>query len=99
MKFNRPKPQEVKPVLPALVPVVSSNIEAVGYNDINEELIVQFIGGAQYLYKGVKKATYDSFAIAPSVGKFFHANIKSKFENVKIKSNEPKVKATDAGKP
>lgn len=96
MKFNRPKPvvPKVEPWR-ILTPVKSSTLQAIGFYEAKEELVVEFKGGAQYLYKKVPKPTFDSLMNAESHGKFFHSTIKGKHEFVKIKQGIPKAKKTD----
>jgi hypothetical protein len=90
MKFNRNKKEEPKSELKK---VVSSTIEAYGgWNEKNQKLIVEFKGGSQYLYNKIPVQTFDGLEKAESKGKFFHANIKGKFEFVKIKRGEKKEK-------
>ena len=68
-----------------LEPVESSNIQAIGHDGI-AALVVQFKGGARYLYLGVDRRTMDAFRESPSKGAHFAANIKAKFEAVKIEA-------------
>lgn len=60
--------------------VTSSQIEKLGYTD--GILIVEFKGGARYIYCGVDSYTYDSLVNATSVGSFFSNHIKND-ENIK----------------
>ena len=62
-----------------MIPVTSSNIEAVGYNEQTETLYVQFKGGKVYSYERVPPYTYDELMAADSVGKFFNQFIKNQF--------------------
>lgn len=58
-------------------PVVSSNIVSVGYDPETQDMEVEFKGGSTYTYHGVAQRAYDDFVGAESVGKHFHANIRS----------------------
>ena len=58
--------------------VESSNIAKVRYVDGDME--VQFTKGAVYRYKEVPKEVFEDLLKAESVGKFFFAKIKGKFE-------------------
>ena len=65
-----------------MIPVSSSNIYAVGYDEENNQLQVQFKTkdggpGAMYRYFNVAKEVYDGMLNAASVGSFFHYNVKS----------------------
>jgi hypothetical protein len=80
-KFNRPL---------KLVPVKSSNIEAIGYSKANESLVIRFRNKSEYLYPKVPKATYDAIMASESKGSFFHTEIRQRYEGVKIKQKEAK---------
>lgn len=80
-----------------LIPVVSNNIAALGFKEGNQIalgtkpvniLYVQFIHGAVYAYYGVAKEMYEEFLKAESKGKFFHANIGTKYEFEIIKKGD-----------
>ena len=81
MKFKRYKTKRMT--------VDSSTISAIEYYDkIKKELVIEFKGGSQYLYKEVPEETFEAMKKAESKGIYFHANIKNKFETVKIKGGE-----------
>ena len=61
-----------------------SHISHTGYDADHRVLAVQFSGGGLYYYCGVGADTCAELVEAESVGKFFHANIKGKFEGKKI---------------
>lgn len=54
-----------------LVPVVSTDIAAAGYEPQTFEMQVQFTNGMIYSYAGVPPEVYDGFIIAPSKGSYF----------------------------
>ena len=59
-------------------PVSSSNIESIGYDEPTKALHVKFKSGGTWTYSGDDaKAHHDAMLSAPSVGKYFHANVKS----------------------
>ena len=62
----------------------SSSIASYEYNDVKEKLTIEFIGGGRYRYFGVDMETFYKLNEAESVGKFFAANIKYKFECEKV---------------
>lgn len=62
-------------------PVKSSNIEAVGYDESTKTLTIRFKSGSTHSYADVDKLTYERLLSAQSVGKYFHANIRSKFKS------------------
>lgn len=57
--------------------VESSNIEAIAYDEELAQICVRFKDGSAWAYDDCNRQLYESFRIAPSVGKFFHANIKN----------------------
>ncbi len=63
-------------------PVESSNIVSVGWN--NGTLEIEFIKGKLYQYMGVPKEVYTNMLRAESVGKYFHANIRSKYSYIQL---------------
>ena len=67
-----------------MVPVSSSNIDSVGYDTENSNLYVKFIGSGTYEYANVPEHVYNDLLNADSVGKYFHANIRSSYSYKKI---------------
>jgi hypothetical protein len=65
-------------------PVSSSNIAAIGYDEDNQILEVEFNDGAVYQYSGVPSSEYDGIMNADSKGKYLHANIKNRYPFVKL---------------
>ena len=63
-------------------PVISSNLESVGYDEDTEILEVEFKKkekeeeGILYHYFSVPAEVHQSLMSAPSVGKYFSANVK-----------------------
>lgn len=66
----------MEPIIPALVPVESSNIAAVGYLNKSEELYIQFSSGVVYCYQNVRETVFANFLEAVSKGAFFDQQIK-----------------------
>jgi hypothetical protein len=60
-------------------PVSSSTIAAIGYNEDNAVLEVEFVSGALYRYLGVDLDVYEKLRAARSVGRFFNENIKDAY--------------------
>lgn len=77
----------------------SSSIASYRYNDVKEKLTIEFIGGAKYKYFGVDLQTFFGLEDAPSVGKFFAANIKDKFEFEKVEETTYKGGRANLPKP
>lgn len=59
-----------------MIPVQSSNIVAVAYDDVLRELTVEFMSGSLYAYLGVTPQQYDGFMAAPSKGSYLSRFIK-----------------------
>lgn len=57
--------------------VESSNIDLAGHEGTT--LYLQFKSGIVYSYTGVPLSIYEELVSAPSVGHFFHLNIRGKF--------------------
>jgi hypothetical protein len=57
--------------------IQSSNIKAIGWDA--DTLAIDFHNGRRYKYTGVPKAVFDGMLAAESVGKYFHAEVKSRF--------------------
>lgn len=72
-----------------LVPVESSNISAIAfspYNDISRDtgvLTIRFSSGATYDYADVPATVGVEIFEAESVGRYFHANVRGKYEATK----------------
>lgn len=58
----------------------SSMISQYGYNQAEKQLTLVFTKGGTYIYKDVPKSVFDDLAEAESIGKYFLANIKDKYE-------------------
>jgi len=68
-----------------LTPVKSSQIGAIGYHPSSSTLRVRFNGsGSTYDYTGVPADSFEAFRKAESIGKFFGAHVKGKFEFKKL---------------
>lgn len=74
---EEPKQDKVKIPMKA---VESSNIASIGYDAAKQKLAVGFKGGGLYTYNGVPAELYEEFLSAPSVGSFFHSNIRNAFD-------------------
>lgn len=63
--------------------VKSSTIKSIDYSDT--DLLVEFVSGNKYEFHDVKKDIYESFINSESKGKYFAANIKGKYDFVRIR--------------
>lgn len=62
-----------------MIPVVSSNIRAIGYEAKTKTLYVSFVKGGTYSYSGVSAHVHSDLMNAPSKGKYFAANIRKSY--------------------
>ncbi|MES9901763.1 MAG: KTSC domain-containing protein [Sedimenticola sp.] len=69
---------------PKMVQVSSSNILAVGYDEENHIVHVQFLNNSEYIYKGVPKQEFEGLLNAPSVGSYLHQNYKNVYPYERI---------------
>ena len=66
----------------------SSNIDAVAYDPPTSTLYVKFHASGWYAYKNVRQEDHDNLIAAESVGKHFHAAIRSKYLGVRVEIKE-----------
>lgn len=64
---------------PQWVPVASSNIDAVMYDEDSRTLSVRFRSGSVYSYADVDPQVADELVKAESPGRFFNQNIKGAY--------------------
>lgn len=67
-----------------MIQVSSSNIYAIGYDEENQIVHVQFLNNTEYVYKGVPKHEFDGLVNAPSVGSYLHQNYKNVYPYERI---------------
>jgi hypothetical protein len=65
-------------------PVISSNLQSVGYDSTTYMLEIKFHDGSIYQYSKVPESIYKALMNANSHGKFFHAFIKSYYPCKKV---------------
>lgn len=78
-----------------LIPVISSNIKAIGFQEHNHEeaddyydkLFIQFSHGKIYSYLGVSKETFNKFLESESKGSFFYQKIYGKYQTFPVEIN------------
>lgn len=71
------------PIAMDMKPVTSSQIQGIGYDEASQTMAITFIKNQkEYHYFSVPKTVFDGFFERPevSVGKYFEANIRGKFE-------------------
>lgn len=64
----------------AFVPVESSNISGVAYNDEKQTLYVAFKDGSRYFYQGVPQTVHEALINAPSKGRYLHTEIIGRYK-------------------
>lgn len=64
--------------------VSSSNIAAVGYDEAEKKLHVQFHNGSTYAYEGVPADVHSELVGAESVGKYFNAHVKDSYPYARV---------------
>ena len=67
------------------VPVSSSNLSSVGYDESNQVLEIEFHGGRVYQYFDVPQRIHQDLMNAGSHGKYFNRNIEDKYRYDQIK--------------
>ena len=61
---------------PEMTSVVSSNVDAVGYDADRSELYVRFGSGETYVYSNVAPSLYEGLLSAASVGRYLNTRVK-----------------------
>jgi hypothetical protein len=59
-----------------MISVSSSNVQAIGYDEVNQVLYVRFNNNSLYSYQGVPIAEFYGLQNAPSVGSYLNISIK-----------------------
>lgn len=67
-------------ILPRLLPVESSSLDAVGYDPARKRLYVRFRSGYTYAYDEVAKSVFDDLLTADSKGRFLNQEIKGAYD-------------------
>lgn len=62
-----------------MIPVVSSNVESIGYDGSTQTLRVRFLNGSTYDYKNVSVMEFEQLKNAQSVGSYLNRNIKGNY--------------------
>jgi hypothetical protein len=67
-----------------LISVQSQSLQAVGYDEPQRTLFIQFITGKLYRYSEVPRATFAALLAAPSKGTFFNEEIRGRYSYAKL---------------
>ena len=60
--------------------VLSSAFDKIGFNLKESIMLATFDNGSTYWYFNVPQSVYKSWLLAPSIGKYFHSNVKGKYD-------------------
>lgn len=63
-----------------MVPVQSSNVQAVGYDEEHRNIHIELISGECYSYKNVPKKVYEDLLLASSKGSYINRYLKDSYE-------------------
>lgn len=63
-----------------MLPVISSNLDSVGYDAMSKTLYVRFHSGKSYSYSNVPESVYRGLMEASSKGRYFAANIRDSYQ-------------------
>ena len=64
--------------------VDSSAIDSIAYDKDEKKLWIRFTSGSLYEYRNVEESTVNELDEAESKGKYFHNNIKDRFDYEKV---------------
>jgi hypothetical protein len=67
-----------------MIPVVSSNVESIGYDEETQTLRVRFLNGSEYDYKNVPIIEFEQLKNAQSIGSYLNRNIKGNYAYGKV---------------
>lgn len=68
-----------------MIPVKSSNVQAIGYDATTKTLTVHFHNGGRYTFADVPAHEHAALMKAESIGRHFNKNIQGKYQSVKVK--------------
>lgn len=71
--------------IPVLVPVSSSNVSAVGYEQSARKLFVEFNDGSLYEYSNVSAQTHQSMMTSSSKGRFVRQELVDRYPYTRLR--------------
>lgn len=71
--------------MPEMKRVSSSNVFALGYENADLVVYVEFMNGTLYIYKGVPEHEFEALLNAPSIGSYLHRNYKNQYPYERIR--------------
>lgn len=66
------------------IPVSSSNVQAIGYDESTQTLRVWFLNNSIYDYSNVPPMEFEALKNAPSIGSYLARNIKGVYSYSKV---------------
>lgn len=60
-----------------MIKVQSSNVDKIGYDELNCDVYVRFLSGKLYVYRNVPIHEFEALRSASSVGSYLHRNYKN----------------------
>ena len=70
--------------LPEMIPVSSSNVDEIGYDEATQTVYVRFLNGSLYGYKNVPVQEFEGLKNSTSVGSYIHRNFKNVYPYERI---------------
>ncbi|MBU4275079.1 KTSC domain-containing protein [Patescibacteria group bacterium] len=70
--------------LPDMIPVSSSNVTEIGYDESTQTVFVRFLNGNLFIYKSVPIFEFEGLKNAPSIGSYLHRNYKNVYPYERI---------------
>jgi hypothetical protein len=65
-----------------MIPVQSSNVKSVGYDEDNRNIHIEFTSGECYAYINVPKKVYEDLLIAKSIGSYINRYLRNSYEAI-----------------
>lgn len=67
-----------------MTPVRSSHLKSIGFDERTGTLAIQFREGGTYFYHGISGIVHADLMNAPSKGRYFRANIRSRYKTTAL---------------
>ena len=73
---------------PAMTPVESSSLAAIGFDGTVNELYVSFRNGTVYRYFQVPSSVHRALLSAPSLGRYFNETVRDRYPSQRLRGEE-----------
>lgn len=60
-----------------MIPVSSSNVSEVGYDESDQIVFIRYLNGSLYIFKDVPPFEFEELLKAPSIGSHLHRNFRN----------------------